>query len=287
MANLPYVKISHEVQHIKADAWCSSPRVRTAHKGDFGHVLVCGGQLGMGGAALLAARAALRIGAGRVSVATHPGYAALWSGIQPELMCHGVERAADLATLVARASVVAVGPGLGQGAWGLALWARLMEVKQPLVVDADALNFLAQNALQRDDWILTPHPGEAARLLKTSVQAVQQDRFGAVIALQEAYGGVCILKGAGSLVCGPDKIVYVCDAGNPGMASAGMGDVLTGVVAGLLAQRWQNGARLEEIATQAVWLHATAGDKAARDGGERGLVAGDLLPWLREGANGR
>jgi len=281
-----YQKVTCDVSRL-----CDVPgkvqnRLRSAHKGDFGHVLICGGQPGMGGAALLAARAALRVGAGLVSVATHPANAAHAWTVQPELMCHGIDDVAALNALLSRATVVGVGPGLGQGAWGRAIWGRVIDTSKPLVVDADGLNWLAHNAVQRDDWVLTPHPGEAARLLNTTVSEVQRDRYAAVVALQEAYGGICVLKGAGSLVCAPGARIRVCNAGNPGMATAGMGDVLTGVIAGCIAQFSHSTEDLFDVVARAVYLHAHAGDRAAQQDGEIGLAAGDLLPWIRKGANG-
>ena len=159
----------------------------------------------------------------------------------------------------------------------MALWSRVLDSERPLVVDADALNLLADEPLRRDHWILTPHPGEAARLLETSTRTVQADRFGAAADIQSRYGGVCVLKGAGTVIRGSSsRPPGVCSGGNPGMASGGMGDVLTGVVAGLLAQ----GFELEDAACLGVCLHAAAADEAARDG-ERGMLASDLLPRLR------
>lgn len=257
------------------------PRLRTAHKGDFGHVLVVGGDLGCGGAARLAAEAAARVGAGLVSLATRPAQVAAVLAARPEIMVHGLETAADLAPLLQRASVIAVGPGLGCGTWGQALWAQVCAARQPLVVDADALNLLAQQPQRRDDWVLTPHPGEAGRLLGLTAAAIQADRFAALAQLVGRYGGAAVLKGAGTLVGATGtRPPGVCSAGNPGMASGGMGDLLTGAIAGLLAQ----GHPPDQAAELGVCLHAAAADAAAVDG-ERGLLAGDLLPWLRRLVN--
>jgi NAD(P)H-hydrate epimerase len=257
-------------------------RARAAHKGSFGHVLVIGGNEGMGGAVRLAGEAALRAGAGLVSVATRPGNVTAVTGGRPELMCRGCNGAAELGELVARATVIAIGPGLGQDAWARDLLARVLAVEQPLVVDADALNLLAGQPCRRGLWVLTPHPGEAARLLGRSVPEIQADRLGAVAALCDRFGGVALLKGRCTLVGQSGELPYVIDAGNPGMASAGMGDVLTGLVAGILAQR--RPAEALQAAACAAYVHASAGDDAARAGGERGLMAGDLLaqlrPWL-------
>lgn len=260
--------------------WLPEPRPRSAHKGRFGHVLVVGGQPGMGGAARLSAEAAARCGAGLVTIATHPQHAAVLNLDRPELMCAGVAGAADLRPLLARATQVVVGPGLGRGDWARGLLAVLWDTGLPLAVDADALNLLAENPLRRDDWILTPHPGEAARLLGTTAAAVQADRPAAVAALQSRYGGVVVLKGAGTLIH-DGHCCRVCTAGNPGMASGGMGDVLAGVIAGVRAQ----GQDATAAATAGVLLHGLAGDAAARTGGERGLLAGDLLPEIRHLVN--
>ncbi len=260
----------------------SAPRVRSSHKGDFGHVLVVGGNVGMPGAPRLAAEATARCGAGLVSVATRGVNVYGLNTGRWELMVHAVERAHDLAPLLRRASVVVIGPGLGQSSWSRQLFERVLETTLPLVVDADALNLLARDPLARHNWILTPHPGEAARLLGTDTSAVQQDRFAALESLREQYGGTVILKGAGTLV-GGGRVPAVCAAGNPGMASGGMGDVLSGVLGALLAQGMETGA----AARAGVCLHAQAADRAAAAGGERGLLASDLMPLLRDGLNGR
>ncbi len=252
-------------------------RPRTAHKGCFGHVLVVGGDLGFAGAARLAAEAALRVGAGLVSLATRESHAPAVAGARPEIMARGVEHAEGLDALLERASVLAVGPGLGRGPWGRALFRRLLEVDLPMVVDADGLNLLAESPRGRGEWILTPHPGEAARLLDTTTAEVQEDRFAAAEELAHRYGGVVVLKGAGTVIAGDGAVPAVCAGGNPGMASGGMGDVLTGLVAGLLAQ----GLALRAAAELGVCLHAEAADCAAAEGGERGLLAGDLLARVR------
>jgi len=256
------------------------PRPRDAHKGISGHVLIVGGGEGMPGAARLAGEAALRAGAGLVSVATRPEHvAAIVSGC-PELMCRGVAHAEDLAPLLERATTVAVGPGLGQTDWARNLLETVLASDLPIVVDADGLNLVAARPTVRANWILTPHPGEAARLLDTDTASIQGDRFRAVADIAERYQAVAILKGAGSLVCGKEGRIGLCDAGNPGMAVAGMGDVLTGVVAALLAQGLEPG----RAARIGVLVHARAGDEASR-AGERGMTAADLFPWIRHLVN--
>jgi ADP-dependent NAD(P)H-hydrate dehydratase / NAD(P)H-hydrate epimerase len=257
-------------------------RARDAHKGHYGHVLVIGGDEGMGGAVRLAAEAALRAGAGLVSVATRPAHVGAILAARPELMCHGVNGAEALRAPLARASVLAVGPGLGRAPWARDLLAAALESGLPCVLDADALNLLSEAATLPGNhrWVLTPHPGEAGRLLGSDAAAVERDRPAAARALRARYGGVVVLKGAGTLVCGAGTSLWLCDRGNPGMASGGMGDVLTGLIAGLAAQL----ADLERAACAGVLIHALAADDAAR-GGERGLVAGDLLDALRPWVN--
>lgn len=254
-----------------------APRSRDSHKGHFGHVLVIGGERGMSGAVQLAAEAALRSGAGLVSIATRPEHAAWVTIRRPELMSHGVEDGADLRELIERATVIAIGPGLGRSAWSRSLLGCVLESRRlPIIVDADALNLLAAESLRRDDWILTPHPGEAGRLLGWTTEDVQRDRFAAVEAMQKRFGGVVVLKGAGTLVCSGDRVIGLCAAGNPGMASGGMGDVLTGIISGLVAQRIDLG----DAACLGAMLHAEAGDRAAATSGQRGLIASDLLARL-------
>lgn len=257
-------------------------RRRTAHKGHFGHVLVVGGAPGYSGAARLAAEAAARVGAGLVSLATHPAHAALLNATRPELMCHGISTPAELRALAARASVLAIGPGLGQSEWGASLFATVRELPQPQVVDADALNLLARDPDRRAGRVLTPHPGEAARLGATDTAAIHADRQGWARRLAERYGGVVVLKGAGSVVQSavPEALPVIVRGGNPGMASGGMGDVLTGIIAGLLAQGWSP----EDAAIDGACLHAAAGDRAAA-AGERGLLAQDLVDALRAMVN--
>jgi hydroxyethylthiazole kinase-like uncharacterized protein yjeF len=251
-------------------------RDRCAHKGNYGHVLIVGGDWGYSGAARLAGEAALRVGSGLVSVATRTEHAGLMNLNRPELMCHGVETAGQLAALLEKASIVVIGPGLGQSDWAKELFIATIKAQKPLIIDADGLNLLARSPVTNLDWILTPHPGEASRLLSCSTAEIQQGRFAAVSAVQAKYGGIAVLKGAGTLIASEDEIA-VSTTGNPGMASGGMGDVLSGVIAGLLAQ----GLSLKNAAQQGVYLHGLAADLAAAKDGERGLLASDLMPYLR------
>jgi len=255
------------------------PRARDAHKGDCGKVLVVGGGPGMPGAVRLCGEAALRSGAGLVVTAAQPANVlAIVSG-RPELMCHGVEKANQLDELCATADVAVIGPGLGRDRWAKSLFDAMLGRSLPLLVDADALNLLAQEPRRREDWILTPHPGEAARLLGCETREVQQDRLAAVKELARKFGGVVVLKGHGTLIAKEGEIPATCDRGNPGMATAGTGDVLAGIITALRAQLGD----AFQAARAGVLVHALAGDRAAQ-AGERGMIASDLLahlrPWL-------
>lgn len=257
-----------------------APRKKSAHKGDFGRLLVIGGAPGMPGAIALSGEAALRCGAGRVSVATHPDHHAAIAGARPELMCHAVANAEDLEQLLQQATSLVIGPGLGLGAWSRALFDVAIQSGLPMVVDADALTLLAESEIRNADWVLTPHPGEAGRLLGSTASEVQANRLTALLDMQQQYGGTIVLKGAGSLVSSAEGPPGLCFAGNPGMAAPGMGDVLAGVIGALRAQ----GLSADIAAVVGVQVHAQAGDLAAV-GGERGLMASDLLDELRKGVN--
>jgi NAD(P)H-hydrate epimerase len=258
-----------------------APRHANAHKGEHGHVLCIGGEEGMGGAVRLCAEGALRTGVGLASVGTRRSGVAALVAARPEAMTHAVEDVEALAPLLARATVLAVGPGLGQGEWGRALYDAAVASGKPVVLDADALNLLALQPRRLPQAILTPHPGEAARLLGREKPEIQADRFDAAEALAQRFGCVVVLKGAGTIVAAPGEIPAVIDAGNPGMATGGMGDVLSGVIAALMAQ----GLPAFQAATAGALLHSAAGDAAARVGGERGLLPSDLFPHLRRMAN--
>jgi NAD(P)H-hydrate epimerase len=275
-----YANTSPDARLLVAEAL--PPRARYANKSDNGHVLVIGGEHGMAGAARLAGESALRAGAGLVSMATRAEHVFTLNAARPELMVHGVDGPQTLAPLLERASVLALGPGLGQAAWGHALWLTALDANKPLVLDADGLNLLACEPRQfTAPTVLTPHPGEAARLLGVSTSEIERDRFAAVRELARRYAAIVVLKGAGSLISDPDGRLDVCPWGNPGMASGGMGDLLTGIVAALLAQ----GCSAWQAACLGVGLHARAGDRAAQQG-ERGLLASDLLAPLRALGNG-
>lgn len=257
------------------------PRLKNSHKGMYGHVLIVGGGPGMPGAAFLAAQAALRVGAGVVTIATWPPHAGTVLPHLPEAMVYPVETSDDLLPLLKRASVCILGPGLGDTDWARELFAAAITAPLPLVIDASALRMLAEDAQQDDHWILTPHPGEAAALLGCTLDEIQADRLRAARLIQARYGGVVVLKGAGTVVYVDTQGMYICTAGNPGMSTAGMGDVLSGVIGGLLGQ----GLSFSKAALSGVWVHASAGDDAVARSGERGLLAGDLMPYLRQRVN--
>ncbi len=257
------------------------PRPRQSHKSQFGRVVIVGGGTGMPGAARLAGEAALRVGAGLVTVASLPEHLEAVVGARPELMFAALRSAADVPAVLGGADVIVVGPGLGRSDWAREVLVSALAARQPqqrLVVDADALNLIAAGTgMQRcADWVLTPHPGEAARLLNTSTQQIQQDRLAALTALCRQRGGTIVLKGAATLVGHGAEVPLLCDRGNSGMAVPGMGDVLTGAIAGILAQS----GRPFESAGAAVYAHALAGDRFASQG-IRGVLALEVAQELR------
>lgn len=275
-------QIDSDVRLADASDIALPARDKDMYKGRCGRVLVVGGNTGFGGAVRMTGEAAIRSGAGLVNVALRPGNL-VYAAACPEMMACEIDNAADLDDLLAVADVVAVGPGLGRDAWATGMFSKVLDSGKPLVVDADGLHLLSREPLRRDDWILTPHPGEAAALSDVSVRQVEADRFAAVNQIAKRYGGVCVLKGAGTVV-GNVREAVVCDVGNPAMAVGGMGDVLTGVIAGVWAQcikgEWdKRGWCLLTTARTAVCVHGAAADTVA--GGRcRGLLATDLLPHL-------
>ena len=259
-------------------------RSNIAHKGDCGHVLIIGGNIGMYGAPRLAATAAFRAGAGMVSVVTHPDNIMPIILEQAEIMCHGfalddIDSKENLDNLIKIADVIAIGPGLSTSSWGQELLKIVIKADKPKVIDADALNILSKNNFIINNvvnTVFTPHPGEAARLLGVDIDYIEEDRFNAITALVNKYSGVVVLKGAGTLIAAPDLLPTICPAGNSGMATAGMGDVLTGVIAGLIGQRLSvfNAAKL------GVFIHALAADSAMTDG-KKGMLPSDLFTYIR------
>lgn len=261
-----------------------NPRPTQCHKGDFGSVLIIGGSLGYSGAVRLAGEAALRVGAGCVRIATHPKHAICLNVSCPELMCHGISNSKELNPLLEKATFVVIGPGLGTHQWSLSLLQTALDHHdKSMLLDADALNLLATKKIKmkRDNCIFTPHPGEAARLLGITPLAIQQNRLAAINDLYNLLGGVIVLKGEKTLLLSETKPVEMCYAGNPGMATAGMGDVLSGVIAGFAAQN----IPLNDASKLGVLIHAMAGDLSAKEQGERGMIASDVILHLRRLAN--
>ncbi|WOT04615.1 NAD(P)H-hydrate dehydratase [Shewanella youngdeokensis] len=251
-----------------------------SHKGSHGKVTVIGGDFGMTGAVRLAAEGCLRAGAGLVTVISRPEHQALICGTRPELMFRGCELVdMEVYHKLGWANVLVIGPGLGVTDWGYNLLKAVDLAEKPSVIDADALNLLCQLSFSNPHWVLTPHPGEAARLLGVTVTEVEQDRFKAVQALHDKYGGVIVLKGAGTLIFDGVHCV-VAPVGNPGLASGGCGDVLAGVIGALIAQGYSG----MQAAYFGVLIHGDAADLAAQ-AGERGMLASDLMPYIRQLVN--
>lgn len=257
-------------------------RKQNSHKGSYGHAVIIGGGAGMPGALDLAASACLHTGAGRVSLATTKEHA---HGIKfiSEAMVHAIATRSDLSQLLKNATVCVIGPGLGCDAWAHMVYDEVIKRDCPMVVDADALRILSQKKSANDNWLLTPHPKEAATLLGTDVKSIQDDRFEAANKLQKKYKGNIVLKGKGSIIHSSENTVYVCTSGNPGMAVAGMGDVLSGVLGGLLCQGLSN----EDALKLGVLVHAKAGDIVKQKQGEIGILAHELIPVVRSLLNGQ
>jgi len=262
------------IDHFKG----MGPREINSHKGTYGRLLCIGGNRGTAGAIRLASEAALRSGAGMVRVYTHESSVVQVSAGRPELMVTDF----NLEDALAWATCVVIGPGLGQDEWAESAFETTMKHCQnqnkPVVIDADALNLLCQQstAYTLSDSILTPHAGEAARLLGVSIDDVESDRFNYARQCSQRYHAVCVLKGAGTLIDN-EKKTWVCRHGNPGMATAGSGDVLSGILGALLAQ----GVETDIAAKYGVVLHAKAGDDIAQLYGQRGMIASDLFDAVR------
>ncbi|NQZ82871.1 MAG: NAD(P)H-hydrate dehydratase [Colwellia sp.] len=268
-------------------------RKASSHKGNIGLVLAIGGNKGMPGAIRLSAEAALRSGASLVAAACHQQSQALVFADRPEIML--VPAVADnlkIDSAFQKAKVIIIGPGLGRDLWAQQLFSAALSSNEVsnetsnktsnklLVIDADALSLLSEQPIKRNNWVLTPHPGEAASLLGCSIADIENDRFNAVNAIVDKYGGICILKGAGSLIS-DGKSTWINTSGNAGMASGGMGDVLSGIIAALLIQ-------LPEplVAVRyAVYIHGLAADIVAKRQGQRGILASDLFPEIQRLVN--
>ncbi|MGA7242733.1 MAG: NAD(P)H-hydrate dehydratase, partial [Terracidiphilus sp.] len=275
------------------------PRGADSNKGKFGHVLVIGGSVGKSGAPAMASMAALRAGAGLVTAAVPAPIVAQVSSYAPELMTQPMlaSPAGELASkgittqqfqkMIERKTVIAVGPGLGEGpGTEILLEAVLSDTELPVVIDADGLNTLAANSFLMEKMtaaakagrtvVLTPHPGEMARLAKKSVTEIQANRLEAARGFVRETGVTLVLKGSRTLIAHPDGRVAVNTSGNPGMAKGGSGDMLTGVIAAMLAQFKDDVARAVETA---VYLHGFAADLAVRDADEHTLLATDSLKY--------
>lgn len=253
-------------------------RELAGHKRDFGHVLVVAGNAGMGGAGLLAASASLRASAGLVSVSTHPEHAAAYLTSRPELMVSASSDGHVESEKIDRADVIVVGPGLGRDAWAERAFTDVLASGKPLVVDADALNRLADDGLELPQGsVITPHPGEAARILKSTTQEIESDRIGAAKALSARLNAVAVLKGAGTLIAENDRLHGICDVAEPALGTAGSGDVLAGIIGAALAQNPDS----VTAAALGVHLHAEAGLRVRNESGGKAVVAMDLIEALR------
>ena len=277
-----YTRVGH-VAHLVSPAEFteSIPRRKDyAYKSVVGQVLIIGGSESMEGAAVMAAQAAYRAGAGLVSIATISENPSFHSHQTPEIRVHKVVDDHQLEKLIEDHDVIGIGPGLGQSDEARSVFDIVCRSGKKFVVDADGLNILATTDLKNDHWILTPHLGEAARLLHTRTIQIQNDRLETASKIAERYGGVCVLKGQNTVIASKEGS-WICNRGNSGMATAGMGDILTGVISGI----WAPAMHMESAACAGVWLHAVAGDESAAEYGKVGLMATDLLPGIRKNLN--
>jgi NAD(P)H-hydrate epimerase len=271
-----------QIQRLTAESlsqWLK-PRRPCSHKGEQGRLLVVGGDHGFGGAIRMTAEAALRSGSGLVRVLTHKDNIIPILTARPEIM---VDELTDeqLSAALEWADVIAIGPGLGQRDWGKRALERVAECEKPMLWDADALNLLAISAEKRQNRIITPHPGEAARLLNIKTSEVESDRLHAAQSLAQRYGGVVVLKGAGTLIASEQGEMAFADVGNAGMASGGMGDLLSGIIASLVGQK----LALFDAACAGCVAHGAAADAVAAQRGTRGMLATDLLELLWQFVN--
>ncbi len=269
------------LDHLKKNAFPKKIS-NCANKGHFGHVLIIGGNVGMLGASILAADAALRAGAGLVSVATRKEHAKSIPINTPEVMSIGMYDINEIEPLIQKATAILIGPGLGQDKWSKEIFSSILKLKlqKPLIIDADGINLLASmeefKNYHNNNSILTPHPKEASRLLQTTTKEIETDRFKSAKNLHDKYKANIVLKGAGTIIFGEDEKYYITTAGNYGMASAGFGDILAGIIVGLVAR----GVSLIESAKLGVHVHAIASDKEITKG-KKGMIATDILPWVR------
>lgn len=256
------------------------PRPVNSHKGRQGHLLVIGGNHGMGGAALLAAEAALRSGAGKVTVLTRPEHVTAFLARTPELMVRGITKTPSIKQWLISADAVVLGPGLGNDAWAKNLWRQTIESDLPLLCDADAITLwkLLSPKVRQAPTVFTPHPGEAARLLACSAKQVQHSRLQSLQALMNKLEATIVLKGNGTLISSLDSVPLLLNCGNPGMAIGGMGDILSGIVGALLAQQYEP----DRAACLGAWWHGRAADRVAEKRGQIGLLPTDVIAALSE-----
>ncbi len=281
VSNEFYSVVTTNIQTLDLDCQVAKfpKRKATSHKGSYGRLVCVGGNLGYSGAIRLCTMAAARAGAGLVSCLCHPSSLLAVQVAVPEVMALSVEQSVThmVKDKLISANVIALGPGLGQNEWATMLFKQIQAMNVSKVFDADALNLLAKTPNYDAQRVLTPHPGEAARLLGITTAEVERDRYQAIVDLQECYGGVVVLKGAGTLIYDGESL-DVCRAGNPGMASGGMGDVLTGIIAALIAQ----GLSLAASAKLGVILHSYSADREVQEKGQVGLLASDIIPQVRK-----
>lgn len=251
-------------------------RKSNSNKGDFGHVLIIGGDHGMGGSVIMEAEAAYRVGAGKVTLLTREENFAPLLARLPSAMTVGLNSSQE--EILANKSVIVIGCGLGKSKWAQDLFEMAMSSNLPKVIDADALNILSESKKSFDlsNSIITPHVGEAARLLGVSNDEIQKDRQLSVKNLYKKFKATAILKGSETLVLGKSEEIYKCPYGNSGMAVAGMGDVLSGIIGGLVAQHLSN----EKAAIHGVNIHALAGDLVAEKQGKIGMIPRDLFEYI-------
>ncbi|MXP56376.1 NAD(P)H-hydrate dehydratase [Pantoea sp. Mhis] len=264
--------IRYDANNLKY--WLKTPK-STQYKGDNGRLLVIGGDIGMGGAIRITAEAALRSGVGIVQVLTHKNNVGAIVAARPELMVNALNKEV-LQKALEWADVIAIGPGLGKRNWGKDALNIVQSIKKPMVWDADALNLLAINQNYNINRIITPHLGEASRLLGIKIIEIEHDPLSALQSLLKQYGGIVVLKGAGTLIGSITGEIAVADVGNEGMASAGMGDALTGIIASLVAQHFT----LLESAYAGCIIHGAAADEVACLRGKRGMLATDIIKLI-------
>jgi hydroxyethylthiazole kinase-like uncharacterized protein yjeF len=278
-----------EITHDKFKA-SLPPRSKIAHKKDFGHVVViAGGELQFAGAGVLSATAALKTGAGLVSLIVPSKSYVRISQAPMELMCYAIDNFnLDTAGFLAKADVIVMGPGLGQNAWSKQALTYVLTLNKQVIYDADALNLIAKDDLgvsmflsDPNKSLFTPHPGEASRLLNTTIESVQLDRFDACKKISNQYHATVVLKGAGSLIYNQADQFALCTAANPALATAGTGDVLTGMIASL----WAQGMSVHDAASGGVWLHAFLAEQQSQKIGQRGFVASDMVHAIPFGIN--